>query len=163
MGSKAGNILVKALGRIPMFKDLHPLHMKRFLRICVLKVYKPGFQLCINDMPSDSMFILLTGELVVVTGDGTQVATIFPVKTVGEMGVITGERRSATVEVSRLSHIFVITKRTFDFYLSEDAEVRATIYKNIIDDLSFKLANSNKRIIDHQKELTSGSRGMAAT
>ena len=163
MPPNGGNILVKVIGKIPIFKGLHPLQVKRMLRIAVHKTYKPGFQLCVNDTPSDSMFILVTGELVVVTGDGTQVATIFPVAIVGEMGIITGERRSATVEVSRPSHIFVIAKRNFDYYLSEDAEVRATIYKNIIDALSAKLDNSNKRLSDLQKELANGPRDLAAT
>ena len=163
MASNAGNILVKVIGKIDIFKGLHHLQVKRVLRMASHKTYKAGFQLCVNDAPSDSMFILVTGELVVVTGDGTQVATIFPVTTVGEMGVITGERRSATVEVSRPSHIFVIAKRNFDRYLSEDAEVRATIYKNIIDALSAKLDNSNKRLSDLQRELASVPRDFAAT
>jgi len=163
MASNAGNILVKVIGKIDIFKGLYPLQVKRILRMASHKTYKAGFQLCVNDAPSDSMFILVTGELVVVTGDGTQVATIFPVTTVGEMGVITGERRSATVEVSRPSHIFVIAKRNFDRYLSEDAEVRATIYKNIIDALSAKLDNSNKRLSDLQRELASVPRDFAAT
>ena len=163
MASNAGNILVKVIGKIDIFKGLHPLQVTRILRMASHKTCKAGLQLCVNDTPSDSMFILVTGELVVVTGDGTRVATIFPVTTVGEMGVITGERRSATVEVSRPSHIFVIAKGNFDRYLSEDAEVRATIYKNIIDALSAKLDNSNKRLSDLQKELANVPRDLAAT
>jgi CRP-like cAMP-binding protein len=98
------------------------------------------------------MYILISGQLSIVTGEGIRVATIFPVTTVGEMGVITGEPRSATVEASKQSNIFVVRKAAFDGMLSDDGDMRATVYKNIIDVLSVKLNNDNVRLRDHQLE-----------
>ena len=95
--------------------------------------------------------ILISGQLSIVTGEGIRVATIFPVNT-GEMGVITGEPRSATVEASKQSNIFVVRKAAFDGMLSDDGDMRATVYKNIIDVLSVKLNNDNVRLRDHQLE-----------
>ena len=68
------------------------------------------------------------------------------------MGVITGQPRSATVEASKSSNIFVVKKKSFDDMLSDDGDVRATVYKNIIDVLSEKLNNDNIRMRDHQLE-----------
>ncbi len=100
------------------------------------------------------MYILLSGELIVVTIEGIRVATILPVTTVGEMGVITGQPRSATVEVSKPSNIFVVNKRSFDNMLREDGDMRAMVYKNIIDVLAGKLNNDNVRLRDYQMEKT---------
>jgi len=44
------------------------------------------------------MYILLSGELAVLNGQGRRVATIKPVTTIGELGLITSQPRSATVE-----------------------------------------------------------------
>jgi CheY-like chemotaxis protein len=98
------------------------------------------------------MYILLSGALTVVTSEGIRVATILPVTTVGEMGVITGQPRSATVEVSKPSNIFVVRKDSFDAMLRDDGDVRAMVYKNIIDVLSGKLNNDNIRMRDYQLE-----------
>ena len=95
--------------------------------------------------------ILISGQLSIVTGEGIRVATIFPVNT-GEMGVITGEPRSATVEASKQSNIFVVKKRAFVGMLSDGGDMRATVNKNIIDFLSVKLNNDNVRLRDQQIE-----------
>jgi CheY-like chemotaxis protein len=98
------------------------------------------------------MYILLSGELIVSTVEGVRVATILPVTTVGEMGVINGQPRSATVEASKQSDVFLLQKHQFDAVLREDREMRSVVYKNIIDVLSRKLTDDNVRMRDHQLE-----------
>ena len=46
----------------------------------------------------------------------------------------------------------MVKKKSFDDLLSDDGDVRATVYKNIIDVLSEKLNNDNIRMRDHQLE-----------
>ena len=60
------------------------------------------------------MFILLSGELAVKTQDGTQVATLSPVTTVGELGVLTNQERKATVETVGSSALLQITRTGFE-------------------------------------------------
>ena len=55
-------------------------------------------------------------------------------------------------EASKPSSIFVVKKKSFDDMLSDNGDVRATVYKNIIDVLSEKLNNDNIRMRDHQLE-----------
>ena len=152
MPTNTGKLLVQVLRKIPIFKGLSPSQVKKILGLCAHKSYKVGYELCRNNTPSDEMYILRSGELVVVTGEGIRVATILPVTTVGEMGVITGEPRSATVEVSKPSKGFVVKKRSFDEMLRNDSTVRATVYKNITDVLCDKLNNDNARMSDYQLE-----------
>ena len=152
MSTDSSKLLVQVLRKIPIFKGLSPSRVKSILGLCVHKSYKLGSQVCRSNSPSDEMYILISGQLSIVTGEGIRVATIFPVTTVGEMGVITGEPRSATVEASKQSNIFVVRKAAFDGMLSDDGDMRATVYKNIIDVLSVKLNNDNVRLRDHQLE-----------
>ena len=152
MPSEAGKLLVQVLRKIPIFKGLSPTQTKRILGICTYKSYSAGTELCLSDSPSDEMYILLSGGLSILTNEGVRVATILPVTTVGEMGVITGQPRSATVEVSSQSNIFVVNKQAFDDILSEDSDMRSTVYRNIIDVLSAKLNNDNVRMSAYQEE-----------
>ena len=151
MATNTGKLLVQVLSKIPIFKGLSSSQVKMILGLCAHKSYNIGYELCRNNTPSDEMYVLLSGELVVI-GEDTRVATILPVTTVGEMGLITGEPRSATVEVSKPSNIFVVKKRVFDALLRKDSTVRATVYKNIIDVLCDKLNNDNARMSDYQLE-----------
>jgi len=149
MPPESSQLLVLVLRKIPISKGLSPSQVKNILGLCTHKSYKKGSQVCRSNTPSHEMYILLSGELAVVASGGIRVATILPVTTVGEMGVITGQPRSATVEAS---NIFVVKKKSFDDMLSDDGDVRATVYKNIIDVLSEKLNNDNIRMRDHQLE-----------
>ena len=143
-------LLVQVLRKIPIFRGLSPTQVRTILSLCSHRTCKPEEKLCQSNSPSDEMYILLAGELVVVTAEGVKVATILPVTTVGEMGVITGEPRSATVEVSKPSNVFTLRKATFDSTLKEDREMRASVYRNIIDVMSLKLNNDNIRLRDYQ-------------
>ena len=65
--------------------------------------------LCNFGEPSDKMFILLYGKLSIYSKEGAQVARIEPVAPVGEMGLFTGEPRSATVKASEAATLFVLS------------------------------------------------------
>jgi CRP/FNR family cyclic AMP-dependent transcriptional regulator len=62
--------------------------------------------------PSDSVLLLLTGRLKVVTyseeGDEFIISTVLPGETIGEMGVLSGRPRSATVEATTPSTLLVL-------------------------------------------------------
>jgi CheY-like chemotaxis protein/CRP-like cAMP-binding protein len=152
MPPETSKLLVQVLRKIPIFVGLSPSQVKRILAHCQHESYRPGSLLCRGDTPSDEMYILLSGELIVSTVEGVRVATIIPVTIVGEMGVITGQPRSATVEVCKQSNIFTIQKSQFDLMLREDRDMRSVVYRNIIDVLAGKLTKDNIRIRDHQIE-----------
>ena len=147
-----GRLLVQVLRKIPIFKDLSPQQVKKILGICAHRPYKAGKKICKSNTASDEMFVLISGELAVVTAEGVRVATILPVAMVGEMGVITGQRRSATVEAAKPSNIFAIAKPQFDQVIRDDIDMGAKIYRNIIGELSAKLNNDNVRLRDYQIE-----------
>lgn len=68
--------------------------------------------------PSDSMCILISGRLHVATeqADGTLrvIAEVGRSEVIGEMGVLTGEPRSATVLAARDSELLMLSRAAFD-------------------------------------------------
>ena len=147
-------VLVQLLKKIPIFDGLPPTQVRRLLGICEHRGLAAEARLCESDTPSDEMYVLLTGQLSVVTSEGLQVATILPVTTVGEVGVITGQPRSATVEVVQDARILVIRKSHFDALLGQDRPMCARIFRNVIHILSAKLVNDNIHLRDYQIEKT---------
>ena len=153
MNAERSKLLVKVLKKIPIFKDLSFSQRRKVLNLCAHKAYQPKERLCEINKPSDEMYILLAGELAIETIEGIPVAKVTPVTTVGEMGVITGQKRSATVEVTGPSQILVIQKSHFERILRDDLNMRATIYRNIVAVLSAKLVDDNVRIRDYQVKI----------
>jgi CheY-like chemotaxis protein len=145
-----GNKLVQIVQKIQIFKGLTTDQIRKVLASCSHKIYQAGDLVCRNNTPSDDMFILIAGELAVVTVEGIRVATISPVTTVGEMGVFTGQPRSATVEATRKSNIFSIRRIQLEQMLRDDQKMRVMIYRQVVDVLAGKLTGDNVRLRDYQ-------------
>jgi len=147
--------LLQVLRKIPLFKGLEPPKIKKILGLCIHKVFQAEQLICRSGAPSDELYILLSGELAVVTAEGIKVAVIKPVTTVGEMGVITAQPRSATVQAIQLSNIFVISKQQLDAAMRDDQAMQGQIYLNIIQVLSDKLEADNAQLrnfqLDHER------------
>ena len=86
MSPQTSKLLVQVLRKIPIFKSLSPSQVKKILGLCVHKSYKLGSQICRSNTSSDEMYILLSGELIIVTAEGIRVATILPETTVARWG-----------------------------------------------------------------------------
>ncbi len=153
MNSKTSKVLVQVLRKIPLFQGLSPGNTAKILSICNHETFSEGHTLCLDKSPSDEMYILLTGGVSILNHEGVRVASILPVTTICEMGVITGEPRSATVEVNTPSNIFVLPKKRFDHILAEDDGVRSLLYRNVISVMATKLQNDNSRMADLKGEI----------
>ena len=146
MSPQPGRELSQVLARVPFFRNLTAEQIGKILDLSTAGFYQPGDKIWVGDgSGSNEMYILLSGELGVTTAQGNRVATIKPVTTVGELGIITSQPRSATVEATQPSNIHVLTKPIFDDFLDNDLEVKAVIYRNVIDVLYQKLVNDNIR------------------
>ena len=76
------------------------------------------------------------------------------VDVVGEMGVITGMLRSATLEVESFARLIVIAKTEFEVLLKADDHMAAKRYRRLVDVLCRRLRESNVQLVRTQiKEL----------
>ena len=144
--------LIDNLEKISLFNGLSPDHLRRLLSIGVRTTVKAGQVLCYKGAPSNDMYILLSGELTVCTSDGRLIATRGPVSIVGEIGVITGYPRSATVEAGKASEILTIEKQAFESLLA-DTDLASRIYYNFIQLATRTFANEKSATTTLQAEL----------
>ena len=140
--------LADVIKKIPLFDGLAPSQLRAVLSQCAPKRCQPGESLVERGGPSLEMYILVSGKLAILEDD-LRVATIAPVTTVGEMGVITGHPRSATVEAVEPSHVLAIDKAKLDLLLRNEPAMKTRIFENIIGMLAGKLVSDNVRMRDY--------------
>lgn len=146
-------LLLQVLKKIPIFHALPPSQVRTLISLCKMRDLPLGQVLCRHDTPSDEMYILLAGELAVSTAEGLRVATIRPVTTVGEMGVITDQPRSATVTAVAATRVLALRKEHFEGVFHDDPSLRARVLRNFIGILASRVTDDNMRMRDFGAEL----------
>lgn len=146
-------LLIKILKKIPIFTALPPTQVKLLVSLCESRDLEENEALCHSGSPSDEMYILLAGELSVTTADGHQVASLAPVTTVGEMGVITGQPRSATVTAVRAARILVLKKERFEAAIEQDRALNSRVMRNFIEILARRVGDDNIRLRQFQQQV----------
>ena len=134
------------LAQLPFLKDLHHLQIGKILKCSRVTSYRPGEQVCEIGTPSDEMYILISGKLAVLTKDGSQVLSISPVTTVGELGFITNCQRPVGLEATMDSKVVRISRSHFEQLLKSDSDMQTRVHRNIIDILSKKLIGLRERV-----------------
>jgi len=143
--------------KIPVFKRLKLDQFRKILRICKQETVAMDDPLIISKTESVRMFILVSGLLRVVFDDGKELSRISPVQTVGEMGVFTGERRSASVFAALDSIVLSIHRKELMALFHNDPDLGICILANVITDLSGKLRKSNDVVEDLRKIVPRGA------
>jgi len=143
--------LLTFLHKIPLFSDLPTSTLRKVLTICSKVALADGQVLCKKGDPSNAMYILLTGKLAVKIRDDTPVAMIEPVNSIGEMGVFTGEPRSATVQAVKTSALLLLKSSEMNALIRRDTEFGVRIMSKVIKILSERISADNIRMQEFQK------------
>ncbi len=136
-------------GKIPLFHGLTNRQVQTVVDVGNLIELDVGRVLCHEGDASTAFFILLSGVLKVRTGE-VSLGKVQAVDVVGEMGVITGMPRSATLEVESFARLIVIAKTEFEGLLEADDHMAAKIYRRLVDVLCRRLRESNVQLVRTQ-------------
>ena len=144
---------ISILGKIPMFQRLLPVQSLEILKICRPRAFDSLEVLTAHGSKSTEMYILLSGQLSVRGPAGTTIATLTPLESVGEMGIITGQPRTATVVSVGKSNVFEISKIKFEVMLKKFPDIGFVIFRNIILTLSNRLDTTNQQLTEKSREI----------
>ena len=139
--------LLSVIRKIEIFDGLSAEQARKILNICEVREYPAEQSLCKKDAPSTAMYILLSGGLEIRLEEGVQVGSVVPGECVGEMGVLTGEPRSASVVAGQDSMALVIRKADLRQLVTRSPDVGLVIFSNVIEVLSSKLRESNIKVM----------------
>ena len=122
------------------------METQRLLELCQYYGYEPGQLVYTAGEPSDEMFIIQEGRLNVVGKLGTVLGEVLPGASTGEMGVLTGRVRSATVIAVELTKGYSLSKQDLDALFREDQGLCMKIMKNMVNLLCERLEAANVNI-----------------
>lgn len=146
-----GEDLLSALRRTEVLQSLSEEEFRQLAGRVHLKVYGNGEVVVRQNDPGDSLFLIRRGH-VTVHLDDSLVGRLQEGEIFGEMSLLTGERRKATVIAGEEAHLVEISK----------ADIEPVIRANpsILDSLSAILAEREERNIEHRKKLESSQAGV---
>jgi len=142
--------------KVPLFFGLKPRDIKLFMEICKATACPVDEVICEYGTASRRFYILLEGSLKIVGPDGTTLAQVRPVTTVGEMGFVNRKPRSATVITAEPSRLFPIEHHDFESLLERHVDLRIKIYRNMIRVLSDRLNDANDMLTRYKKVYGAG-------
>lgn len=132
------------LRRIPFFSELPEDVLKAISARLHLERHKKGEVVCVEGGSGDSMYLIESGQVKVISGTGEEerlFAYLGPGNFFGEMALLLGEPRSATVKVDIDAELWVLHKADMDELLEQYPSIAVTISR----ELSRRLRETDKQ------------------
>ncbi len=150
----------EAIQNVQMFRDLSLDAVDLIAEKLQLVLFpKDTFIFKMND-PADCLYIIKSGEVKVVAGeDDTDevLAYLGRGSYFGEMAMLTGEPRSASIITTMDTELFMLTKQDFDQLLARHPSIAVTlshVLSQRLRDLSIKRAGRQNKLISIINPLT---------
>jgi small-conductance mechanosensitive channel/CRP-like cAMP-binding protein len=116
--------LARAIAATPLLADLAPEAHRALAASSEERIYGDGEVIVREGEPGASMFLVQRGSVAVVTGpDGREIAVTHAGGYFGEMSLLTGEPRSATIRAKGDCTVMEITADAFGAYIRNHPEV----------------------------------------
>jgi len=123
----------KVLQKVPIFRMLGKESIDFIIERLKFKIFSKDSEICKVGDPGDIMYIIITGkvDICIYTADGTEqvVAALGSGDYFGEMALLTGETRSATVRAAEESEMFLLHKNDFDVILERFPSISLSMGK----------------------------------
>ena len=138
--------LSEALLRIPLFKNFTPTEIKPLLSLCKSASYDPGTKIYEAGSSGTEMLILLKGTVRVLLSDGTEVATVSAIDTVGEMEIVGVLQRTADIVAADEVSGLTISKGVLEGLFQNAPNLGIGLLRNIVENIAHKLSDTNKEL-----------------
>ena len=152
--------VVARLRQMQVFSALDDLQLAEIIGMALLRKYDKGDEIITQGGEDQLLYFLITGELSIIK-QGVEVGRIKRLGEVfGEMGVIDGSPRSATIKALTPVLCLAIEAAFLD-RLEGDAKVRAeaVFYKGFSEVLAHRLRDCLERILTLEKALAEQGNG----
>jgi CRP-like cAMP-binding protein len=135
-----------------LFRDLVPETIELLAATARRQHHDRGERLVTEGQKGDSLFIVFRGSVNVVTDDPESrsritLASLGPGSFFGEMSLLTGDPRSATVEATEACEVFVLSRDDVQPVMSSDPNMAWSLSRS----LAARAADLAEKVRDHQK------------
>jgi CRP-like cAMP-binding protein len=147
------NLKLDTLHRMPLFRHLTYQELVRVMNLVDVKGYEAGQRVLEEGEEGDAMFIVLTGEASVRSGD-TKIATLGPGQHFGEMALVDKVPRSASVYAEASSKLMIMRRRDFFDVVREDHDVAVKLLWAFLGVLTERLRRTSRDLGDAREQLS---------
>lgn len=135
----------EALERTPLFSDLEPAAFEALIDRCVLVELDKGDALFSQGDPGDTLYVIAHGSVAVIAeGEPRQTITALEEGAFfGEIGLVTNQPRSATIEALEQTHLLAIGRQLAIDLVKEHRQVLVVLLRFLRDRLIDTLVSTS--------------------
>ncbi|MBE0681498.1 MAG: HEAT repeat domain-containing protein [Anaerolineales bacterium] len=130
---------VLLLRRVPLLSVLPPPDLQRVAEISTEHEFTDGEVMCEQGELGDEMYVITSGEVRIMIGEGgkqeNEIARRTAGDVVGEMSIISGDTRMASVIADGDVRVLCLDRLSFESLLRERPEVSLALMQNLCDRL----------------------------
>jgi CRP/FNR family cyclic AMP-dependent transcriptional regulator len=139
---------VHELARVPLFERLSRSELEKLEKLTSRKRFPSGTAVFFQDDPSDSLYVVLSGSAKVfrTSEDGRDriMTTLRAGDAFGELAMIEGQPRSATVQTLEETELLSLTRKDFERFASEHPDF---LYK-LLQSMCERVRKINEDVLD---------------
>ncbi len=143
------NQLLEFFRQVPLFRDLNAEELNELIRGISTVDLGPGQRLFAAGELGDAAFVIQSGELEIRIPHGPRnlkIARLKPGELLGELSLIDGAPRNASVWSLEMSRLYRIDKREFDFLRRNRRPVAYKLLRSISRTVSLRIRETNEQI-----------------
>lgn len=139
----------------PMFENLAPDQIRNLTHIVDVIEYQPGEVLFNEGDIGDAWFALYRGKVDVIKSTETEDKEIYPLEQgacFGEIAILDGEPRSATIRAVDQSTVFRISRTAFEELLEQDCAAASKLLRQMAVMLARRARLTTERLSELVRE-----------
>ena len=138
--------ITAVLQSIHLFADMDYQQISTLYEAGSLLQIEADEVLCEAETIDEHLIIFLAGEMRIESAEGEQLAVIDEVRTIGEMGVFTGQPRSTYAVATQPSTVLVLASDVWSELLESDPDVGLKIQYGLIKILYGRMHDMNEEL-----------------
>ena len=146
------NLKLEVLHKMPLFRHLTYQELVRLLNISEVRSYQPGERIVEEGDEGDELFIVLTGQARVHSGEAT-LTHLGPGQHLGEMALVDKAPRSASVSAEEKSQLLVIRRRDFFDIIRKDHAIAVKLLWSFLGVLTERLRATNRELGEAREKI----------
>ena len=139
------NLKMELLHKMPLFRFLTYQELVRVVNITEVRSYEAGDEVVAEGQDGDELFLVLTGQVRVHTGD-TLITILSVGQHFGEMALVDKASRSASVSADEPSKLLVLRRRDFFDIVRKDHDVAVKLLWSFLGVLTERLRKTSSEL-----------------
>ena len=130
-----GSVATGALGRVPLFADLDADELQLVADAMQERTFRAGDTVTVEGEPGDTFYVVERGEAEIVV-QGRRVGTVLPGAYFGEIALMTGSTRAATIRAATDLDCYCLTALDFRTVVETSPTIALKLMQSTVDTLS---------------------------